>query len=84
MIQDGLETRLLQELIKLDGLLMGNLDRDLDVQVQIPGNVCDAEAALTKLFYLFGLGLAPDEVRQKMTENLRGELSLPYPPWGRK
>ncbi len=43
-----------------------------------------SEAALTKLFYLFGLGLAPDEVRQKMTENLRGELSLPYPPWGRK
>ncbi len=33
------------------------------------------EATLTKLVYLFSRGYAPDVVRQKMVENLRGELS---------
>lgn len=36
-----------------------------------------AEAALTKLFYLFAKGCSPKEVRQLMQENLRGELTLP-------
>lgn len=33
------------------------------------------EAALTKLFYLFGKGLTPDEVELSLPDNLRGELS---------
>jgi L-asparaginase len=36
-----------------------------------------AEAALAKLFYLFSRGDAPEVVRQKMIENLRGELTPP-------
>ncbi len=37
-----------------------------------------AEAALAKLFYLFSRGETPAEVRQKMTQNLRGELSASH------
>ncbi len=33
------------------------------------------EAALTKLYYLLSLGLEPDTVRQRMQQNLRGELT---------
>ena len=33
------------------------------------------EAAVAKLYYLFSLGLSKDEIKQKMEENLRGELS---------
>lgn len=33
------------------------------------------EAAVAKLYYLFSLGLTKDEIKQKMEENLRGELS---------
>jgi L-asparaginase len=36
-----------------------------------------AEAALAKLFYLFGKGLSSDRVREEMVRNLRGELTLP-------
>ena len=34
------------------------------------------EAALTKLFYLFSAGYSPDEVKVKMQQNLRGELTV--------
>jgi L-asparaginase len=34
-----------------------------------------AEAALTKMIYLFSLGLSPDEIRERMPRNLRGELT---------
>ena len=34
-----------------------------------------AEAALTKMIYLFSLGLPPDEIRMRMPRNLRGELT---------
>lgn len=33
------------------------------------------EAAVAKLYYLFSLGLSKDEIKEKMEENLRGELS---------
>lgn len=33
------------------------------------------EAALTKMIYLFSLGLPPEEIRTQMTRNLRGELT---------
>ncbi len=35
------------------------------------------EAALTKLYYLLSLDLEPEEVRRRMQENLRGELTRP-------
>ena len=35
------------------------------------------EAALAKLYYLFEQGLPPDEVRDLMQQNLRGELTPP-------
>ncbi len=33
------------------------------------------EAAVAKLYYLFSIGLSKDEIKEKMEENLRGELS---------
>jgi L-asparaginase len=33
------------------------------------------EAALTKMIYLFSLGLEPDDIRERMPKNLRGELA---------
>ena len=41
----------------------------------VNGRDMTTEAALTKLYYLFSLGLPTEEIKQKMTENLRGELS---------
>lgn len=39
------------------------------------------EAALTKLFYLFGLGYTPEKVREMMAVNLRGEFTPAHPSW---
>ncbi len=41
----------------------------------VSGADMTAEAALTKMIYLFSLGLGPDEIRVRMTQNLRGELT---------
>lgn len=41
----------------------------------ISGYDMTAEAALTKLAFLFSLGLEPAEVKEKMQEDLRGELT---------
>jgi L-asparaginase len=41
----------------------------------IGGYDLTAEAALAKLYYLLGLGLAPEEVKTQMQRDLRGELT---------
>jgi len=41
----------------------------------ISGYDMTTEAALCKLFFLFGSGLSPEQVRQRMGENLCGELT---------
>ena len=38
------------------------------------------EAALTKLYYLFGLGLTKNKIKQHMEEDLRGEVTIPKIP----
>jgi L-asparaginase len=43
----------------------------------ISGHDMTPEAALCKLFYLLSAGHAPEEIKQKMGENLCGELSVP-------
>jgi L-asparaginase len=48
----------------------------LDVGV-VSGYDMTAEAALTKLFYLFKKGYPPEEVRRLVQQNLRGELTPP-------
>lgn len=42
----------------------------------VPGHDITAEAAITKLMYLFGRNLSPEEVRREMEKPIRGELSL--------
>lgn len=44
----------------------------------VPGHDLTSEAAITKLMYLFGCGLTPEEVRKAIGIPLRGELSLEY------
>jgi L-asparaginase len=41
------------------------------------------EAALTKLFYLFGKGCTPQQVKAQLQMNLRGELTPERPAWQR-
>lgn len=43
----------------------------------VSGYDMTTEAALTKLFYLFAKGYAPDRVKALVQQNLRGELTLP-------
>lgn len=43
----------------------------------VSGYDMTAEAALAKLFYLFGKGYPPKEVRRLVQQNLRGELTPP-------
>ncbi len=43
----------------------------------VSGHDMTPEAALTKLYYLLSLGLGPDEVRRRMQQSQRGELTLP-------
>lgn len=58
--------------VHLEAYATGRALRDVGV---IGGADMTAEAALTKLYYLFGQGLRPDEVRELMQRNLRGELT---------
>ena len=41
----------------------------------VNGKDMTTEAALTKLYYLFSCGLDKEEIKEKMSENLRGELT---------
>lgn len=41
----------------------------------VGGGDMTTEAAVTKLYYLFSCGLTKEEIKDKMGENLRGELS---------
>ena len=43
----------------------------------ISGYDITSEAAITKLMFLFGLGLTPNEVKERMAQNLCGEVTLP-------
>ena len=43
----------------------------------VSGYDMTTEAALAKLYYLFERGLPPDEVRSRVQQNLRGELTPP-------
>ena len=42
----------------------------------VSGKDMTTEAAVAKLYYLFSLGLSGDEIKTKMEEDLRGELTL--------
>jgi L-asparaginase len=46
----------------------------------IAGHDMTMEAAMTKMYWLFGQGLAPDVVKEKMGQDLRGEITLPDDP----
>ena len=42
----------------------------------VPGHDITSEAAITKLMYLFGLGISSTEVKEAMQHPLRGEMSI--------
>lgn len=46
----------------------------------IAGHDMTVEAAMTKMYWLFGQGLQPDIVKERMEQNLRGEITLPDDP----
>jgi L-asparaginase len=45
----------------------------------ISGYDMTAEAALTKLYYLFSRGYSPKRVKREMLRDLRGEMTSPHP-----
>lgn len=58
--------------VDMGGYETGNALQDCGV---VSGHDMTTEAALAKLFYLFSLGLPPEEIRRLMPHNLRGELT---------
>lgn len=42
----------------------------------VSGDDMTSEAAITKLMYLFGAGLSPEEVKSALRRSLRGEISI--------
>lgn len=49
----------------------------------ISGMDMTSEAALAKLFYLLGKGIALEQAKEMMSQSLRGELTPASPPWKR-
>ncbi|MEM7582958.1 MAG: asparaginase [Acidobacteriota bacterium] len=65
-------TQCLEGSVNMTDYATGNALREAGV---ISGFDMTPEAALTKLYYLLSRDLDPDEIRQLMQQNLRGELS---------
>ena len=67
-------TQCLEGSVRMAEYATGSALRDAGV---VSGYDMNPEAALTKLYYLLSLDLEPEEVRSKIQENLRGELTRP-------
>ncbi len=67
-------TQCLEGSVNMAGYATGNALREAGV---ISGYDMTPEAALTKLYYLLSQDLDPEEIREQMQQNLRGELSRP-------
>lgn len=70
-------TQCLQGRVDLDGYATGIALKNAGV---ISGYDMTSEAALAKLYYLFSRGYSPEEVKERMTVSLRGELTAQNAP----
>ncbi len=69
-------TQCLQGMVNLEEYEAGSALAKVGV---ISGFDMTAEAALTKLYYLFAKGLTPAQVKNEMQRDLCGEITLSYP-----
>lgn len=67
-------TQCLQGTVDLDDYATGAALKEAGV---ISGYDMTSEAALTKLYYLFSIGYSSEEVEERMSVSLRGELTVP-------